>query len=123
MFTRNAIALLLGSCLAMAAEAQSPVQTPGPEQIVGTYAVRSFPGPACPAGIECYSGVTRSIRFAADGTVQTTDGHTGTWKVFDKDALIYSVALERNRWSMKLLPGRGLADVNNPADPIFVLLK
>jgi hypothetical protein len=92
------------------------VRAPGPEQIVGTYAVK-----VCPADFDCSGSI--SARFAADGTVQTSDGHSGSGKGFDKDALIYTVVIGRDHWSLKLLPGRGLADVNNLSVASFQLLK
>jgi hypothetical protein len=76
------------------------------DPIVGNYAVM-----ICPPDFDCQSNLT--IRFSANGTVQTTDGHRGTWKVFDPNAMIYSVAVGRNRWSLKLVPGTGLC---NPGD-------
>jgi hypothetical protein len=59
-------------------------------------------------------------RLLAQGTVQTTDGHSGTWKIFDPDAMIYSVVMGADRWSLKLIPGRGLF---NPSDLSVVVFQ
>lgn len=92
------------------------VRARGPEQIAGTYAVKG-----CPPDFDCSGSL--SIRFKPDGTVQTSDGHRGTWEVFDEDALIYSVVIGADHWSLKLLPGRGLADVSNPEVLTFQSIK
>jgi hypothetical protein len=88
------------------------VHAAGPEQIVGTYSVM-----VCPPDFDCQSSL--AIRFQRDGTVVTTDGHHGTWKVFDPDALIYSVVVGRDRWSLKLVPGRGLFGPNDLSVVVF----
>ncbi len=56
-----------------------------------------------------------SLSFAAKGTVRASDGHSGTWKAFDPNAMIYSVAIGRERWSLKLVPGRGLCNTTDRA--------
>jgi hypothetical protein len=88
------------------------VVTRGPEQIVGTYSVR-----VCAPDFDCQNSL--AIRFAKDGTVQTTDGHSGTWKVFDPDAMIYSVVMGPDRWSLKLVPGRGLFSPDDMSVVVF----
>jgi len=85
----------------------------GPEQIAGTYSVM-----VCAPDFDCQSSL--AARFMADGTVMTTDGHRGTWKIFDSDSLIYSVVIGRDRWSLKLVPGRGLF---NPRDLSVVVFQ
>ena len=59
----------------------------------------------CAPDFDCQGSL--SIRFAADGTVQTTDGHSGSWKLFDPDGGVYSLAMGRDRWSLKLVPWCG----------------
>lgn len=88
----------------------------GPEQIVGTYAVK-----VCAPDFDCQNDL--AIRFGADGTVETTDGHKGTWKVFDPDALVYSVVIGKDRWSLKLIPGRGLFGTGDLAVPVFQAVR
>jgi len=92
------------------------VAAAGPERIAGTYSVM-----VCPPDFDCQASL--AIRFAANGTVQTTDGHSGTWKVFDPDALIYSVVVGRDRWSLKLIPGRGLVGTNDPSVVVFQAVR
>ncbi len=84
----------------------------GKDRIVGTYSVM-----VCPPDFDCQSGL--AIRFSSDGTVQTADGHTGTWKIFDPDALIYSVVIGSDRWSLKLIPGRGLFSTSDLSVTVF----
>jgi hypothetical protein len=79
----------------------------------GTYSVM-----VCAPDFDCQSSL--AARFMADGTVMTTDGHRGTWKIFDPDSLIYSVVIGRDRWSLKLVPGRGLF---NPRDLSVVVFQ
>jgi hypothetical protein len=88
----------------------------GPEQIVGTYSVR-----VCAPDFDCQNSL--AIRFAKNGTVQTTDGHSGTWKVFDPDAMIYSVVMGPDRWSLKLVPGRGLFSPDDMSVVVFQAVR
>jgi hypothetical protein len=89
---------------------------PRTDRIVGTYAVM-----VCPPDFQCDASL--AIHFAGDGTVQTTDGHNGTWQVFDPDALIYNVAVGGDRWSLKLVPGRGLFGTNDLSVVIFQAVR
>lgn len=88
----------------------------GPEQIVGTYAVMVYPP-------DWNFGNTISIHFSKDGTVATTDGHRGTWTVFDPESLIYTVVIGPDRWSLKLVPGRGLFNTNDLSVTVFQALR
>ncbi|MGA3213235.1 MAG: hypothetical protein ABSD20_18175, partial [Terriglobales bacterium] len=82
----------------------------------GSYAVM-----VCAPDFDCQSSL--AIRFAANGTVQTTDGHSGTWKVFDPDAMIYSVVMGQDRWSLKLVPGRGLFNTSDLSVVVFQAVR
>ena len=84
---------------------------PSPNDIVGTYAVMS-----CPPDFQC-DGL--GIRFAPGGGVTTTDGHQGRWTLFDPESRIYTVAIGRDRWTLKLAPGRGLMDTHDQSIVIF----
>lgn len=55
-----------------------------------------------------------ATKFLADGTVQTSGGYNGTWKVFDAENRIYTVQIEGFRFSVQYLPGYGLV---KPGDP------
>ena len=88
----------------------------GPDRIVGAYAVM-----VCAPDFDCQNSL--AIRFAANGTVQTTDGHSGTWKIFDPDALIYSVVMGPDRWSLKLVPGRGLFNTSDLSVVVFQAVR
>ncbi len=88
----------------------------GKERIVGTYAVM-----VCPPDFDCQGSL--AIHFSADGTVQTTDGHSGTWKVFDPEALVYTVVIGSDRWTLKLVPGRGLFNTNDLSVVVFQAVR
>ena len=92
------------------------VKAAGPEQIVGTYSVM-----VCAPDFDCQSSL--AAKFLADGTVVTTDGHKGTWTVFDKDAFIYSVRMGGDRWSLKLIPGRGLFNTSDLSVIVFQAIR
>ena len=89
------------------------VKAAGPEQVVGTYSMMT-----CPPDFDC-----QAVRFQANGAVMTADGHTGTWKIFDPDALIYTVVIGRDRWSLKLVPGRGLVNTDDTSIVAFQAVK
>jgi len=88
----------------------------GPDRIVGTYAVM-----VCAPDFDCQNSL--AAHFAADGSVRLTDGHTGTWVVFDPDSLIYTVVIGHDRYSLKLVPGRGLFGTNDLSVPIFQAVR
>lgn len=88
----------------------------GPEQIVGTYSVM-----VCPPDFDCQSSL--AARFQGDGTVITTDGHKGIWTAFDPASLVYTVVIGKDRWSMKLIPGRGLFNTNDLSVVVFQAVR
>lgn len=55
-----------------------------------------------------------ATKFLADGTIQTSSGYSGTWKVFDAENHIYTVQINGFRSSVQYLPGYGLV---KPGDP------
>lgn len=55
-----------------------------------------------------YSEDYGAVKFKADGTVETANGFSGTWKVFDKENRIYTVQLGKIKYSLQYLPGYGL---------------
>jgi hypothetical protein len=94
----------------------SKAQAAGPEQIVGTYSVM-----VCAPDFDCQSSL--AARFQADGTVITTDGHKGTWTAFDPASRIYTVVIGKDRWSMKLVPGRGLFNTSDLSVVVFQAVR
>lgn len=50
-------------------------------------------------------GVTK---FLAGGTIETSTGATGTWKVFDSESRIYKVVLDGNQFAVQYFPAYGL---------------
>jgi hypothetical protein len=89
---------------------------PRSDPIVGSYAVMVYPP-------DWNFGTGLSIRFAANGTVQTSDGHSGTWKVFDPGAMIYTVVIGPDRWSLKLKPGLGLSNTSDLSVLVFQAVR
>jgi hypothetical protein len=84
----------------------------GRDRIVGTYSVM-----VCAPDFDCQGSL--AIHFDDNGTVRTTDGHSGTWTVFDPDSMIYSVVIGGDRWSLKLVPGRGLFNTSDLSVVVF----
>jgi hypothetical protein len=95
------------------AVAFSNAKAPGPERIAGTYSLM-----VCPPTLEC-----QATRFFPNGSVKTADGTTGTWSSFDPQALVYTVKIGSNQWSLKLIPGRGLVDAANTSGLVFQAVR
>ena len=89
---------------------------PATAGIVGTYSVM-----VCAPDFDCQSGL--AIKFAADGTAETTDGHSGTWKLFDPDQMIYTLVMGGDRWTLKLVPGRGLFATSDLSVVVFQAIR
>jgi len=51
-----------------------------------------------------------ATKFLADGTVEASDGSSGTWKAFDAENRVYTVVIGGTRFSLQYLPGRGLVE-------------
>jgi hypothetical protein len=60
-----------------------------------------------------------AVKFNANGTLEFSSGTLGTWKLFDADTQIYTITYLRNRLSLKLIPGRGLADTQDTSRILF----
>jgi hypothetical protein len=89
------------------------VKAAGPERIAGTYNLMS-----CPPTLDC-----QAVRFFPNGSVKAADGTAGTWSSFDPQALIYTVKIGSNQWSVKLIPGRGLANTADTSLLIFQAVR
>ena len=89
------------------------VKAPGPERIAGTYSLM-----VCPPTLDC-----QAARFFPNGSVKTADGTTGTWSSFDPQALIYTVKIGSNQWSLKLIPGRGLVNTADTTVLVFQAVR
>ena len=61
-----------------------------------------------------YSDAYGATKFNADGTIETANGFTGTWKAFDPANRIYVVQLGRIRYSLQYIPGYGLVRPGEP---------
>jgi hypothetical protein len=89
------------------------VKAQGPERIAGTYSLM-----ICPPGLDC-----QAVRFFPNGTVKAADGTAGTWTSFDPGALIYTVKIGPNNWSLKLIPGRGLVSASDTSSIVFQAVR
>ena len=59
--------------------------------------------------IRTYDGGSYGItKFLASGTIETSTGATGTWKVFDSESRIYKVVLDGKQFSIQYFPAYGL---------------
>lgn len=86
------------------------------DRIVGTYAVM-----VCSPDWDCQPSL--SVHFSPDGRVTLTDGHSGSWSVFDPDAHIYNVVVGPDRLTLKLVPGRGLFGTNDLQVVVFQAVR
>jgi len=76
----------------------------GPDAIVGMYAQKlMFQG-------EPELG---AVKFLANGTIVTSNGGEGTWKLFDAESGIYTVTIGGRRMTLTLQRGRALVDTAN----------
>jgi hypothetical protein len=58
-----------------------------------------------------YSTDLGDCKFRADGSIESTSGATGKWKLFDKDSQTYVVDIDgQTRHSLQYVPGRGLVE-------------
>lgn len=64
-----------------------------------------------------------SVKFLADGTVESSDGSRGTWKLFDAENRIYTVIIEQERFSVQYRPGYGLVKPSEPNHIVFQELR
>lgn len=64
-----------------------------------------------------------ATKFLADGTIETSNGLTGRWKVFDPENHIYTVMIEGFQWSVQYLPGYGLVKAGDPSLIVFQELR
>lgn len=72
--------------------------------------------------IRTYSSRVNSYgatKFLAGGVIETSNGLSGNWKVFDPENHIYTITIESFRWSVKYLPGYGLVEANDPTLIVF----
>ena len=58
-----------------------------------------------------------AVRFNANGTIEASNGSTGTWKLFDESSATYTVVIAGKRMSLRLDPGRGLIDIQTTTIP------
>ena len=64
-----------------------------------------------------------TAKFNTDGTIDTTNGYRGTWKLFDRENRIYTVVVGKYRVSVQYLPGYGLVRPDDPSMIVFQELR
>lgn len=64
-----------------------------------------------------------TVRLNADGSIETANGYTGAWKLFDRENRIYTVTVGRYKASVQYLPGYGLVKPDDPALILFQELR
>jgi hypothetical protein len=64
-----------------------------------------------------YNNPLGAVRFKADGTIEASNGQTGTWKLFDKATATYVVIIDGKRMTLHLDLGRGLIDIQTNLIP------
>lgn len=58
-----------------------------------------------------YTALLGDCRFLPDGSIQTTSGSNGRWKLFDPNSQTYVIEIDgQDRHSLQYVPGRGLCD-------------
>ncbi len=85
----------------------------GPERIAGTYQLMT-----CQPTFDC-----QTVRFLPNGVVRAADGSTGTWTIFDPDALVYTVKIDQAVLTVKLAPGRGLMSTSDASIVVFQAIR
>jgi len=66
-----------------------------------------------------YQNENTAAKFSADGTLEFASGTQGKWKLFDASERIFTVSFRNTRLSLKLMPGRGLVQTNDPSAIVF----
>lgn len=66
-----------------------------------------------------YENEDTAVKFSPDGSLEFASGTQGKWKLFDAGERIFTVSFRSTRLSLKLLPGRGLVETNNPSSIVF----
>jgi hypothetical protein len=76
----------------------------GPDAIVGVYAQKMM-----------FQGEPElgAVKFLANGTIATSNGDSGTWKLFDADSGIYTIIIGSRRMTLTLQRGRALVDTTS----------
>src|SRR5688500_2453372 len=56
-----------------------------------------------------------AVKFLANGTLETSTGYHGTWKVFDSENRIYTVTMnDKFKTTVQYIPGYGLVKPSEP---------
>jgi len=66
-----------------------------------------------------YENEDTAVKFSPDGSLEFASGTQGKWKLFDAGERIFTISFRSTRLSLKLLPGRGLVQTNDPSSIVF----
>jgi len=89
------------------------------EKSTGDLIVRTYEPKIAEQAIGDYG----TVRFNADGTIDTANGFNGNWKLFDRDNRIYVVKIMQYRYSLQYRPGYGLVKPDEPNMIVFQELR
>ena len=81
-----------------------------------------FSGANAPQGdpiVHTFQSGNGLIKCLANGTIETDDGGSGTWKLFDSENRIYILIIGNSRQSLKLMPGQGLVQPASPSQIMY----
>jgi hypothetical protein len=125
-FTSNNLKEKIKTIVAVIPPSGALVRTGGDYEIEATGAVKFDPEPSAidllvgvytPMSI--YENENTAVKFSSDGTLEFASGTVGKWKLFDATDRIFTVSFRTTRLSLKLVPGRGLVQVNDPTSIVF----
>ena len=98
------------------------IRTGGDYEIEATGVVKFDPQPSTvdllvgvyiPMAI--YENENTAVKFLSDDTLEFASGTQGKWKLFDVTDRIFTASFLSTRLSLKLMPGRGLVQTNDPS--------
>ena len=102
------------------------IRTGGDYEIEATGVVKFDPQPGAVdllvgvyTPMTIYENENTAVKFFSDGTLEFASGTQGKWKLFDATDRIFTVSFLSTRLSLKLMPGRGLVQTNDPSSIVF----
>jgi hypothetical protein len=102
------------------------IKTGGDYEVEATGVVKFDPEPSAadlivgvytPTSI--YENENTAVKFSSDGSLEFASGTRGKWKLFDASERIFTISFLSTRLSLKLMPGRGLVQTNDPSSIVF----
>jgi hypothetical protein len=125
-FTSNSLKVKTKTIVAVIPPSGALVRTGGDYEIEATGAVKFDPEPSAVdllvgmyTPMSIFENEDTAVKFSSDGTLEFASGTQGKWKLFDASTRIVTVSFRNTRLSLKLLPGRGLVQTNDPSSIVF----